>query len=107
MIFCNVAGFLSSLIDDGKLKLREHAGILAARACGLAYNTYRYFLGGKKALPEPGSKERPVNYGRFLMAVLQVTVTCFIGETRAQATRCVRVDGELQVVCLHGHGCTL
>ena len=56
---------------------------------------------------QPSSKERPVNYGRFLMAVLQVTVTCFVGETRAQATRCVRVDGELQVVCLHGHGCTL
>ena len=58
VIFCNVADFLSSLIDDGKPKRRESAGIVAARACGLAYTTYRYFLGGKKALPEPDDAKK-------------------------------------------------
>ena len=52
-IFCNVTSFFSVLIDEGKLKLRENAGILAARACGLAYNTYRRYLGGKTELPAP------------------------------------------------------
>ena len=52
-IFCYVTKFFSVLIDEGKLKLRENAGILAARACGLAYNTYRRYLGGKTELPAP------------------------------------------------------
>ena len=52
-IFCNVTSFFSVLIDEGKLKLRENAGILAARACGLAYSTYRRYLGGKTELPAP------------------------------------------------------
>ena len=33
--------------------MRENAGFLAARACGLAYNTYRRYLGGKTELPAP------------------------------------------------------
>ena len=44
---------------------------------------------------------------RFLMIVLQVIIACLLAETRAIATRCVRGDDVLQVVCLHGHGCTL
>ena len=52
-------------------------------------------------------KKNSANYGCFLMIVLQVIIACLLAETRAIATRCVRGDDVLQVVCLHGHGCTL
>ena len=59
-IFVTVTDFFKDLLEQPWFELRKQAGILAAEATGLAYNTYRKYLNGKKSVPAPEkSRKKP------------------------------------------------
>ena len=64
-IFVTVTDFFKDLLEQPWFKLRKQAGILAAEATGLAYNTYGKYLNGKKSVPAPEKSRKKPKKARF------------------------------------------